>query len=359
MRIVESFTEISRPPPLSEAVGVGQVLETGIKVIDLLCPFVKGGKTGLFGGAGVGKTVLIMEFMHAITTLYQGVSVFAGVGERIREGHELWHEMQKASVLVASIAVLKPPQNTMPITNLNRFEAYLDQGWTITALRYQRDLDEIPLGFEFGVAPVRFTYTADTWEVPLSAIDVTEFPGLTAKYFVVAGHRMALPEFSTLYANAVNASEAQAIAARSEEEYFAMVEEIAAVFEELNRAHVDFGIVPIENSTDGRVVDTLGMFTRLPVKICGEVQMRIHHHLLGKCERGEIREVYSKPQALSQCRSWLSRNMPMALLPPPTQAATTSGTSPWSWTIASSPMTRCNSLTIHGNGCGPTTEPIT
>ena len=87
---------------------------------------------------------------------------------------------------------------------------------------------------------------------------------------------------------------------------------IAAVFEELNRAHVDFGMVPIENSTDGRVVDTLGMFTRLPVKICGEVQMRIHHYLLGKCERGEIREVYSKPQALSQCRDWLSKHLPLA-----------------------------------------------
>jgi chorismate mutase/prephenate dehydratase len=87
---------------------------------------------------------------------------------------------------------------------------------------------------------------------------------------------------------------------------------IAAVFEELNRAHVKFGIVPIENSTDGRVVDTLGMFTRLPVKICGEVQMRIHHYLLGKCERGQIHEVYSKPQALSQCRDWLSKHLPLA-----------------------------------------------
>jgi F-type H+/Na+-transporting ATPase subunit beta len=89
----------ARPAPLSEAVAVSGVLETGIKVIDLLCPFVKGGKTGLFGGAGVGKTVLIMEFMHAVVTLLKGVSVFAGVGERIREAHELWHEMQRAGVM--------------------------------------------------------------------------------------------------------------------------------------------------------------------------------------------------------------------------------------------------------------------
>jgi F-type H+-transporting ATPase subunit beta len=92
------------PLPLNEAIGTGGVLETGIKAIDLLCPFVKGGKTGLFGGAGVGKTVLIMEFMHAVATIHEGVSVFAGVGERIREGHELWHEMQRAGVM---------PQTTM------------------------------------------------------------------------------------------------------------------------------------------------------------------------------------------------------------------------------------------------------
>lgn len=95
----------ARPVPLNEVVGVGEVLETGIKVIDLLCPFVKGGKTGLFGGAGVGKTVLIMEFMQAVATLHKGVSVFAGVGERIREGHELWHEIDKAGVLPQTLMV--------------------------------------------------------------------------------------------------------------------------------------------------------------------------------------------------------------------------------------------------------------
>jgi F-type H+-transporting ATPase subunit beta len=76
-----------------------------IKVIDLLCPFTRGGKTGLFGGAGVGKTVLIMEFMHAIVRLHQGVSVFAGVGERIREGHELWYAMREAGVMPHTVMV--------------------------------------------------------------------------------------------------------------------------------------------------------------------------------------------------------------------------------------------------------------
>ncbi|MEJ2382185.1 MAG: F0F1 ATP synthase subunit beta [Gammaproteobacteria bacterium] len=93
------------PLALYEARGVGDVLETGIKVIDLLCPFVRGGKTGLFGGAGVGKTVLVMEFMHAIASIHEGVSVFAGVGERIREGHELWRELQNAGVMPQSMLV--------------------------------------------------------------------------------------------------------------------------------------------------------------------------------------------------------------------------------------------------------------
>ena len=96
---------IASPPALAETTGIGGILETGIKVVDLLCPFVKGGKTGLFGGAGVGKTVLIMEFMHAIVHLHRGASVFAGVGERIREGHELWHEMQAAGVMPRTLMV--------------------------------------------------------------------------------------------------------------------------------------------------------------------------------------------------------------------------------------------------------------
>lgn len=92
------------------------------------------------------------------------------------------------------------------------------------------------------------------------------------------------------------------------------VNNIAAVFEEVNRGHADYGLAPIENSTDGRVVDTLDMFTRLPLKICGEIQLNIHHNLMARCPRSEIVEIYSKPQALSQCRDWLSRNMPQARL---------------------------------------------
>lgn len=96
---------LARPVPLGTTTTNRNILETGIKVIDLLCPFVRGGKTGLFGGAGVGKTVLLMEFMHAIIRIHRGVSVFAGVGERIREGHELWHEMQSAGVMDKTLMV--------------------------------------------------------------------------------------------------------------------------------------------------------------------------------------------------------------------------------------------------------------
>ena len=87
---------------------------------------------------------------------------------------------------------------------------------------------------------------------------------------------------------------------------------IGAVFEEVQSKQVNFGLVPLENSTDGRVADTLDMFTRIPVKICGEVQLAIHHNLLGKGTRAKVEEVYSKPQALSQCRNWLAKHLPAA-----------------------------------------------
>ena len=96
---------LSPPIALYETTAISDILEVGIKVIDLLCPFVRGGKTGLFGGAGVGKTVLIMEFMQAISAIYKGVSVFAGVGERIREGAELWHELQNTGVMNQALLV--------------------------------------------------------------------------------------------------------------------------------------------------------------------------------------------------------------------------------------------------------------
>jgi F-type H+-transporting ATPase subunit beta len=87
------------PPPLSEQSTSSDILETGIKVVDLLAPYLKGGKIGLFGGAGVGKTVLIQELIHNIATEHGGISVFAGVGERTREGNDLVHEMRESGVI--------------------------------------------------------------------------------------------------------------------------------------------------------------------------------------------------------------------------------------------------------------------
>lgn len=124
---------------------------------------------------------------------------------------------------------------------------------------------------------------------------------------------------------------------------------IAAVFEEVNRGHATYGIVPIENSTDGRVVDTLSMFTRLPVRICGEVQLAIHLHLLANSPRGEITEIYSKPQALSQCREWLARNMPKARLIEVTSTSTAAQlarTKPGAAAVASAQAAVSNNLQI-------------
>jgi F-type H+/Na+-transporting ATPase subunit beta len=97
---VDGYWEIHRdPPPFDQLEPRSQMFETGIKVIDLLEPYVQGGKIGLFGGAGVGKTIIIMEMINRVATQHGGVSVFAGVGERTREGTDLWLEMQESGVI--------------------------------------------------------------------------------------------------------------------------------------------------------------------------------------------------------------------------------------------------------------------
>ena len=110
-----------------------EMLETGIKVIDLLCPYVKGGKVGLFGGAGVGKTVLIQELIHNIATEQHGISVFAGVGERSREGNDLYYEMKSSGVLAKTALVFgqmnEPPGARMRVglSALTMAEYFRDQ----------------------------------------------------------------------------------------------------------------------------------------------------------------------------------------------------------------------------------------
>ena len=101
----ESWPIHRHPPSFEEQATTVEVLETGIKVMDLITPFTKGGKVGAYGGAGVGKTVIIQELIRNIGAVHQGVSVFAGVGERSREGNDLWHEMQESGVLNNTVLV--------------------------------------------------------------------------------------------------------------------------------------------------------------------------------------------------------------------------------------------------------------
>jgi len=122
------------PPSLSEQSGKIEILETGIKVIDLICPITKGGKVGLFGGAGVGKTVLIQELINNIAKFHSGYSVFAGVGERTREGNDLYGEMQESGVLKNTSLVFgqmnEPPgaRLRVALSGLTIAEGFRDKG---------------------------------------------------------------------------------------------------------------------------------------------------------------------------------------------------------------------------------------
>ncbi|MGS2718343.1 F0F1 ATP synthase subunit beta [Eionea flava] len=130
-----------KAPAYDELSASEELLETGIKVIDLVCPFAKGGKVGLFGGAGVGKTVNMMELINNIATAHSGLSVFAGVGERTREGNDFYHEMQEAGVVDvetfsnSKVAMVygqmnEPPGNRLRValTGLTMAEKFRDEG---------------------------------------------------------------------------------------------------------------------------------------------------------------------------------------------------------------------------------------
>jgi F-type H+-transporting ATPase subunit beta len=121
-------------PTYAEQAATNELLETGIKVIDLVCPFAKGGKVGLFGGAGVGKTVNMMELIRNIAIEHSGFSVFAGVGERTREGNDFYHEMKDSNVLDKVSLVYgqmnEPPGNRLRValTGLTMAEKFRDEG---------------------------------------------------------------------------------------------------------------------------------------------------------------------------------------------------------------------------------------
>ena len=123
-----------KPPSYEDQKGGNELLETGIKVIDLICPFAKGGKVGLFGGAGVGKTVTMLELIRNIATEHSGLSVFAGVGERTREGNDFYYEMEESGVLDKISLVFgqmnEPPGNRLRValTGLTLAEKFRDDG---------------------------------------------------------------------------------------------------------------------------------------------------------------------------------------------------------------------------------------
>lgn len=130
----QAYEPIHRPaPPLTEQETKPQILETGIKVIDLIAPFTKGGKTAVFGGAGVGKTVIIQELIRNIAIEHKGHSVFAGVGERSREGNDLWGEMVRSNTMDKTVMVFgqmnEPPANRarVALTALTMAEYFRDQ----------------------------------------------------------------------------------------------------------------------------------------------------------------------------------------------------------------------------------------
>ncbi len=175
------------PPAFDEQTGGVELLETGVKVIDLICPFAKGGKVGLFGGAGVGKTVTMLELINNIAKEHSGLSVFAGVGERTREGNDFYHEMQDAGV-VDKIAMVfgqmnEPPGNRLRValSGLTMAEKFRDEGrdvllfvdniyrYTLAGTEVSALLGRMPsavgyqptLAEEMGVLQERITTTKD------------------------------------------------------------------------------------------------------------------------------------------------------------------------------------------------------
>lgn len=186
------------PPSYEEQAGGRDLLETGVKVIDLICPFAKGGKVGLFGGAGVGKTVTMLELINNIAKEHSGLSVFAGVGERTREGNDFYHEMQEAGVIDKISMVFgqmnEPPGNRLRValSGLTMAEKFRDEGrdvllfvdniyrYTLAGTEVSALLGRMPsavgyqptLAEEMGVLQERITTTKDGSITSIQAVYV-------------------------------------------------------------------------------------------------------------------------------------------------------------------------------------------
>jgi F-type H+/Na+-transporting ATPase subunit beta len=187
-----------KPPSFEDQSGGRDLLETGVKVIDLICPFAKGGKVGLFGGAGVGKTVTMLELINNIASEHSGLSVFAGVGERTREGNDFYHEMQEAGVIDKIAMVFgqmnEPPGNRLRVglSGLTMAEKFRDDGkdvllfidniyrYTLAGTEVSALLGRMPsavgyqptLAEEMGVLQERITTTKDGSITSIQAVYV-------------------------------------------------------------------------------------------------------------------------------------------------------------------------------------------
>lgn len=187
-----------KPPSYEEQAGGRDLLETGVKVIDLICPFARGGKVGLFGGAGVGKTVTMLELINNIASEHSGLSVFAGVGERTREGNDFYHEMQEAGVIDKISMVFgqmnEPPGNRLRValSGLTMAEQFRDEGkdvllfidniyrYTLAGTEVSALLGRMPsavgyqptLAEEMGVLQERITTTKDGSITSIQAVYV-------------------------------------------------------------------------------------------------------------------------------------------------------------------------------------------
>jgi F-type H+-transporting ATPase subunit beta len=165
----DDWLPIHRPPPtLDRYTSRLEPLHTGVKIIDLLCPFARGGKTGLFGGAGVGKTLLLVEFIGAVLEAHRGYAIFAGIGERIREGHELWSDLRHAGLMERTAMVFgqmdAPPGSRLrtPHAALTVAEAFRDQAGADVLLLMDNIFRFVQAGMETsalaGYVPSRVGY---------------------------------------------------------------------------------------------------------------------------------------------------------------------------------------------------------
>ncbi len=234
------------PPLLEDQVTTPQILETGIKVLDLITPFTKGGKVGAFGGAGVGKTVVIQELIRNIATEHGGFSVFTGVGERSREGNDLWHEMRDSGVIAKTVLVFgqmnEPPgvRARVGLTGITMAEYFRDvEGQDVLLFVdniYRHVLANMEVSALLGRMPSAVGYQ------PTLAQDISEL-----EERITSTKKGSVTSFQAIYVPADDYTDPGIVAT------FAHLDAVIA----LDRAIVDLGIYPAVDplSSTSRILD--------------------------------------------------------------------------------------------------------